>query len=143
LTASLSRLLRVKTWNNGPDLGVRAQQISFEQKIAFVIEVNETVHSAVAIRLKDELLDQLRILLLSKKGNKDHLVFLFQKIAAFEKDENKLTDLLNAAKAYLLDIDEGCDLDDFEAVGEFANAFPEIVQSHDLEHARVQFRKVL
>jgi hypothetical protein len=113
--------------------------MSFEQRVAFVIEVGEVVNTVGARKLKEELLDQLRSQLLSKQGSKGHLVFLLKKVGALEKEKSSLGRLLEAAKTYLLSVVDDSDLDDFEALGKFVVDFPEIVQSEELEQAREHF----
>jgi hypothetical protein len=45
---------------------------------------------------------------------------------------------MEAAKTYLLGVDDW-DLDDFEALGKFVDAFPHVVQSDELGQAREHF----
>jgi hypothetical protein len=139
LMSSSSKLLRVKADQEGPDLGVQIQPISFEHRIAFVIEVGEIVNTARARKLKEELLNQFRSELLSKHGNKEHLVSLLKKVDALEKERSSLSSLFEAAKSYLLSVGDDSNLDDFEALCKFVLAFPDIVKSEELEQARGHF----
>ena len=131
--------IRVKTGKGDEYFGVRVEQMSFEQRLSYVIEINEVINTPGARRLREGLLDQLQSQLLSRRGSKQHLVFLLKKLATLGKDPEKLGPLLEAAKSYLLNGIDVSDLEEFEALAKFVENFPEIMRTDELKQAREQF----
>jgi hypothetical protein len=133
------KFFRYKIGKQETYLGVRVQQMSFEQRLAFVIEVGEVVNTLGARKLREELLERLESQLLSNQGTKEHLVFLLNKIAVRGKDTDRFGTVLAATKAYFLRVVDDNDLEEFEALGKFIETFPEAMRSEELGKAREQF----
>jgi hypothetical protein len=107
--------------------------------MAFFIEVSQAISTVGARELREALLSQLEAQLRLNHGSKQHLTFLLKKVAALGKETGRFVPLLEAAKAYILHDLSDSDLEDFEALGKFVDAFPEIVRIEELDQARACF----
>jgi hypothetical protein len=121
--------------------GVRVEPMSFEHRVAFVIEVGSVVKTPAAVELRSELLKRLQSLLQANQGNSSHLVSLLGKVAAIEKNKDRLDSLLQSAKTNLLANVDDADLEAFEALGKFIVEFPQVVDHKELEEVRDRFLK--
>jgi hypothetical protein len=139
LALPLSTLRRIKADERGPDTGVSVKLMSLEERVGFVIEVHEIVNTPKSSELKNELLDRLRVLLLSKRGSKRDLVLLLRRLSKSGEGESVPKGLLQAAKSYLLDLTAEDDLDDFEVLSDFIAAFRGSVNTEELDVARRNF----
>jgi len=139
LMCSSCGFFRYKVGKEDAFVGVRVQQMSFEQRMAFFIEVSEAINTAGAKRLREALLGELEAHLRLKHGSKEHLTLLLKKVSALGKDTDRFVPLLEAAKACVLRGLNDSDLEDFEALGKFVDAFPKVIRTEELDQARTCF----
>jgi hypothetical protein len=123
--------IRVK--GSGNDyLGVRIRDISYERRAAFLLEVAELVATKEAREFQTQAVRELRSRLQMGTVAKGELVSLLKTIVSSGVPQADRDGVIAVAKDFLLQVGEDSELDDFDAVAEFAAMFPNIVSETDL-----------
>ncbi len=120
-------------------LGVSVHEMTFERRAAFLMEVAEVLATEDAKELQEQVIGKLRGRLEARVGTRDDLVLLLKKIATQKTRPTNLDTVFLAAKSVLVDVGENSELEDFDALGRFVEAFPNLLSAEELSNAAEDF----
>jgi hypothetical protein len=118
--------------SSGDYLGVRIRNVSYERRAAFLLEVAELVATEEAREFEGQATRELRSRLEMRAVIKDDLVPLLKTIVTSRVSQSDRNGVIAVAKTFLLEVGEGSELDDFDAIARFAKAFPDILSDGEL-----------
>lgn len=108
---------------------VRHADRSFEAKARFVVEFADSMSTPDGGSVVDHLLDLLQDRTRNRQGNKFELVNLLKKIGTRKLTQHNKELLLAAKGLFVHSLD---DFDDFECLGDFIEAFPQLFEETEL-----------
>jgi hypothetical protein len=112
---------------------VRHADHSFESRARFAVEFADSISSPDGRSVVDHLLDLLQDRTRNGQGNKRELVQLLKKIGTRKLSQHNKELLLTARKYLVHSLD---DFDDFECLGNFMEAFPQLFEEAELRGIR-------